>query len=469
MSILLQLFKALMPRRRARRSTMATSSDESTRGVSNWTDAAAASPDPKRMGDLLVGKRRMQEATASYQQAIELDPNDLSALVNLAVVYETMSRLEDAEAALKRVFAKMPSHPLALVTLAKLQRRRGDVKAAIGTIESAGPEMDLDVATEMSFELGRLYDQNDETDKAFEQFTRGNKLRRRMLGAANAAPFLYEVSTIAKFVATRDLRSFLPDTVLSSDRPPVFPIGFPRSGTTLLDIVLSSHSRIQGLEERPMVVAMMDYMNELPGGYPEALMTLDDADRTALQDTFYSVAEKEIGGARLRNGIVLDKNPLNIVRVPLILGAFPDARFILAIRHPCDVVLSCFMQYFSQNIALDSFLDLGTTVALYVKVMNLWRLMLERLPIRYHRIRYEDVVADLRREVGALLEFVGTQWEEGMERYYERAMLRRIDTPSYHQVTQPVYERSRYRRLRYRRHLQPFMRELEPFIEYFGY
>jgi tetratricopeptide (TPR) repeat protein len=440
----------------------------STSSVSG--DAPAAAPDPKRRADLLVGEARLQEAIASYQQALGLDPNDLSAMINLAVVYESLSRLDEADAMLKRVFEKAPSHPLALITRAKLLRRRGDLNAAVGTIESAGPEMDLDMAAEMSFELGRLYDQSDETEKAFEQFTRGNQLHRRILGGANTAPFLHEISVVTEFVATRDLKSALPSARASSERLPVFLVGFPRSGTTLLDNVLSSHSRIQGLEERPMVATMLAQVNELPGGYPDALMMLDDADRAWLRDTFYSVAEREIGGPRLRDGIVLDKNPLNIVRVPLILGAFPDARFILAMRHPCDVVLSCFMQYFSPNTAMDGFLELETTVALYVRVMRLWELMGERLPIRYHRIRYEDVVSDLRHEVSALLEFLGLEWEGGMERYHEHALRRgHINTPSYHQVTQPIYERSRYRWLRYQRHLQPYMKELEPFIERFGY
>jgi tetratricopeptide (TPR) repeat protein len=422
------------------------------------------------MGDVLVGEGRLQEAIASYQEALALDPDDVSAMVNLAVVYESMSRLDEAEATLRRVFEKTPSHPLALVTRAKLLRRKGDVKAAIAMLESADGESELDVATEMSFELGRLYDLDDAADKAFEQFTRGNRLHRSMLGTANTAPFLHEISVVTEFLARRDLKSALSAAGPSGEPPPVFLVGFPRSGTTLLDNVLSSHSRIQGLEERPTVTAVLDQANELPGGYPEALMTLDDAERASLRDTYYSVVERELGGCRLREGIILDKNPLNIVRIPLILGAFPDARFILAIRHPCDVVLSCFMQYFTPNMANQSFLDLETTVDLYVKVMRLWGLMLERLPTRYHRIRYEDVVVDLRREVGALLGFLGLQWEEAMERYYEHALRRgHINTPSYHQVTQPVYERSRYRWLRYRRHLQPYMKELEPFIEGFGY
>lgn len=436
--------------------------------------AARLQPDtayiPRELGNLLVEQARLDEAVAPYQDAMTRDPNDLSAMVNLAVVYETLSRLDEAEAVLKRVFEKTASHPLAVVTLAKLMRRRGEVKAAIGLFEAVATEPELNVATEMSFELGRLYDQIDEPEKAFEQFSRGNQLHRQMLGSANAAPFLYEVAVVTDFVGSRDLKSVLPTSSSSTYRSPVFLIGFPRSGTTLLENVLDTHSRIQALEERPMVTAMLDHANELPGGYPEALMTLDDSDRYALQDTYFDIAERELGGAGSLDGVVLDKYPLNIVRVPLILGAFPDARFILAIRHPCDVVLSCFMQYFSSNVAMDSFLALETTVALYVKVMTLWRLMIERLPIPYHRIRYEDVVVDMRREVGAVLEFMGLQWEETMEDYREHARLRgRINTPSYHQVTQSIYQRSSYRWLRYRRHLEPYMHELAPFIEYFGY
>jgi len=424
----------------------------------------------RELGNLLVERGRLDEAIASYENAVARDPADLVAMVNLAVVYESMSRLEDAEATLRKVFEKTPSEPLAVVTLAKLMRRRGEVKAAIKLFESVNMDTELNIAAEMSFELGRLYDQNDEPEKAFEQFSRGNQLHRRMLGTARENRFLDEIAVVARFLESRDLKSVLPAPESSSGQSPVFLIGFPRSGTTLLENVFDSHSRIQGLEERPMVEAMLDHVNSLTGGYPEAMMELDPADRAALRRTYYSVAERELAGARNHDCILLDKYPLNIVRVPLILSAFPDARFILAVRHPCDVVLSCFMQYFSSNIAMQNFLELETTAALYVKVMSVWRRMLERLPVQYRRIRYEDMVVDMPGEVGAVLEFMGLQWEETMGRFHEHARLRgRINTPSYHQVTQPIYNRASYRWLRYRRHLEPYLSELKPFIEYFGY
>lgn len=424
----------------------------------------------REMGNLLVERGRLDEAIASYEHAVTRDPTDLLAMVNLAVVYESISRLEDAEATLNQVLEKTPSDPLAVVTLAKVMRRRGEVKAAIKLFETVNMNPELNVAAEMSFELGRLYDQDDEPEKAFEQFSRGNQLHRRMLGTTREGHFLHEIAVVAKFLESRDLRSVLPASESSSGQSPVFLVGFPRSGTTLLENVFDSHSRIQGLEERPMVTAMLDHVNQLTGGYPEALMGLDPAGRDALRMTYYNVAETELGGARNRDCILLDKFPLNIVRVPLILSAFPDARFILAVRHPCDVVLSCFMQYFSPNIAMHHFLELETTAALYVKVMSVWRRMLERLPIQYRRVRYEDMVVDMRSEIGAALEFIGLQWEETMRRYHEHARLRgRINTPSYHQVTQPIYSRSSYRWLRYRRHFEPYMDELKPFIEYFGY
>ena len=424
----------------------------------------------REMGNLLVGQGRLDEAIASYQLAVAHDPADLVAMVNLAVVYESLSRLEDAEAALQRVFDRTSSDPLAVVTWAKVLRRRGEVHAAIALLESVSTGPKLDVATEMHFELGRLYDQGDQPEKAFEQFTRGNQLHRQMLGTTREGRFLHEISVVAQFVETRDLKSALPATDSLAERSPVFLVGFPRSGTTLLENVFDSHSRIQGLDERPMVTAMLDQANRLPGRYPEALLGLDAAGRAALRKAYFDVADAELRGTRDRAGILLDKYPLNMVRVPLILGAFPDARFILAVRHPCDAVLSCFMQYFSSNIAMHSFLELGTTVDLYVKVMDLWRRMLERLPIRYHRIRYEDLVADARREVGAVLEFMGLEWEEKMGRHHEHAQQRgRISTPSYHQVTQPIYSRASYRWLRYRRHLEPHLERLQPYIEYFGY
>jgi Sulfotransferase family len=154
----------------------------------------------------------------------------------------------------------------------------------------------------------------------------------------------------------------------------------------------------------------------------------------------------------------------------LIWRVFPDAKFILAVRHPCDVCLSCFMQNFALNQAMATFYSLESTAALYAKVMGLWQQYVQKLPIRYHRIRYEDLVSNFEHETRRLLDFLEVGWDDAVLQHTEHARKRgTISTPSYHQVTQPIYQHAKYRWKRYAKQLESVMETLQPYIEYFGY
>ena len=154
--------------------------------------------------------------------------------------------------------------------------------------------------------------------------------------------------------------------------------------------------------------------------------------------------------------------PLNTVEVPLIWRLFPNAKCILAIRHPCDATFSCFMQNFVINNAMSTFFTLEKTAAAYAGVMSLWQEYIAVLPVDYHRIRYEDLVADQDGESRRLLDFLGLEWDEKVMHHDEHARTRHISTPSYHQVTQPIYKHAKYRWKRYEQYLKPVLPVLHP-------
>jgi hypothetical protein len=167
---------------------------------------------------------------------------------------------------------------------------------------------------------------------------------------------------------------------------------------------------------------------------------------------------------------LIDKLPLNIVNVPLLWRLFPQARFILAIRHPCDVCLSCLMQNFAANAAMASFFTLEYTVRAYTTVMGAWRHYANLLPLHYHQIRYEDLTANVAEETKRLLDFLGLPWDDAVLDHATHARRKgAINTPSYHQVTRPIYQDAKYRWLRYRRFMEPALPALQPFINDFGY
>jgi hypothetical protein len=168
--------------------------------------------------------------------------------------------------------------------------------------------------------------------------------------------------------------------------------------------------------------------------------------------------------------LLVDKLPLNLAVVPIILRIFPGAKFILAIRHPCDTTLSCLMQNFAANEAMACFYTLEDAVNTYVTVMTQWQKFVNTIPVNYHRIRYEDLIVDLEGCCRGLLAFLGLDWNPSVLNHVEHAKSRpAINTPSYHQVTQPIYSHARYRWRRYEREFAEQLPKLKPFIDCFGY
>jgi len=264
------------------------------------------------------------------------------------------------------------------------------------------------------------------------------------------------------------LRQCKPIDALPACASPAFLVGFPRSGTTLLNQVLDTHSAIQTLEEKPPASKIMDAVRSMPRGYPHALPDFDALDVAYLREAYFRSAVEH--GATDPSKLVVDKFPLHITMVDLLHRVFPEARFLFALRHPCDVVLSCFMQNFRLNEAMASLCTLADAVALYTRTMDLWELYRTQLPLTVHTIRYEDVVDDFEGQVRTLCDFLGVPWEDSLRQFSARALDRgRINTPSYAQVSKPIYREARFRWERYREHLEPYLPTLQPYIERFGY
>ncbi|HSO42372.1 MAG TPA: sulfotransferase [Rhodospirillales bacterium] len=205
----------------------------------------------------------------------------------------------------------------------------------------------------------------------------------------------------------------------------------------------------------------------MPGGYPEALATLDAFDIEQLRRLYFHESARYVNppaGVRL-----VDKMPLNTIDAGLIARLFPRAKLLLALRHPCDVVLSGFMQAFRPNPAMVQFETLETSAAFYAQVMDLWRQYERVLPLAVHRIRYEDLIADFEGETRRMLAFLGLPWDEAVLAYAERAKTKAIATPSYHQVVQPIYARSVGRWRNYRAAFTDVLPILGPSLAAFGY
>lgn len=244
-------------------------------------------------------------------------------------------------------------------------------------------------------------------------------------------------------------------------RDPVFLVGFPRSGTTLLDTMLMGLPDLCVLEERPIMA--------------EILRMLGNADLAALTPQQCGQLREAYFDSARRNGWdgtrwLVDKHPLNMARAVQIHRMFPNARFIMAERHPADVVLSCFMANFTLNYAMRSFTDLHEAAHTYDAVFRAWHRAGELFPIASHAVRYERLVEDPRAELQPLVTWLGLDWNDRLLAHEETAKERgRVKTASYAQIGEKLYTRASGRWLRYADQLAPVMPILAPWADRMGY
>lgn len=249
---------------------------------------------------------------------------------------------------------------------------------------------------------------------------------------------------------------------------PIFIVAFPRSGTTLLELTLDAHPELVSLDEQPLVQNALDDLLALGIRYPERLAdaTAEQLDR--VRDRYWERARARVAlapGQRL-----VDKNPLNMLRLPVIRRLWPNARILLAVRHPCDVLLSCYMQHFRAPEFALLCADLRTLAVGYRRTFDFWYRAVECLQPCVREVRYERFVADFEAEVRALASFLDVRWDDAMLAPGRRAADRGyISTPSYAQVVEPVSPRAVGRWRAYERQLAPAMPELRRYLERWGY
>ena len=167
--------------------------------------------------------------------------------------------------------------------------------------------------------------------------------------------------------------------------------------------------------------------------------------------------------------VYIDKLPLNLIEVPLIQQLFPNAKFILALRHPMDAILSCWMQNFKLNPAMANMVDLNRIVDFYCIAMEIFKICRTDFNLNVHEIRYEDLISNFQSETEDVLAFLNLKWESQMANYLDDALNERIRTPSYSQVIQPIYTDAQYRWVNYRKYLDQYLDKVQPWLTRYKY
>lgn len=412
---------------------------------------------------------RNEEAMQMAINAQRMAPDSVAPIALLAGMREKNGQIDEAEQLIRQGLARAPGDPLLRLTKAQLARRMKRNEEAVAILEKLAEEkLPAGMEGDVLVLLGQIQDQLGRPDVAFPLICRGKQRRQQATvltpdGGASYRSYLQKLG----MCATKALADSLAGAAIDESAP-VFLIGFPRSGTTLLDQILDAHPAIRVMEERPAMNRMLAALFESADNLAERLPCISPEEVDALKRIYYAEASKHV---ELQAGqILVDKLPLNLSAVPIIARIFPGARFILAIRHPCDTTLSCLMQNFAVNDAMACFHTLEDTVDTYVTVMSLWQKFVNTIPVNYHRIRYEDLIADPETNCRGLLSYLGLDWNPSVLDHVEHAKSRpAINTPSYHQVMQPIYSHARYRWRRYEKEFAQHLPKLQPFIDYFGY
>ncbi len=444
--------------------------------VASFHKSLAIRPDCAEVhNNLGVGLKelgKLDEAIASYHEALAIKPDFAEAHGNLCGVLETTNNTEALREAVNNALQTCSGDPIIALREAELLKRDGDFEAAQAVLEATDEKIaDARFLAAREGLLGELCDRQGDAEAAYNYFREANRQYRDTPEAKliDGKKYLGRIDILEKRF-TADWIAGWRRLESDNDRSdPVFLVGFPRSGTTLLDTILRSHPAISVVEEQPIVEKTQKALERLPGGYPDGLAELEPAQLATLRQIYFAELDEHLEPED-SSAIVVDKLPLNIIHAGLIHRIFPKARFVFAQRHPCDCVLSCFMQKFRINEAMANFLDLEDAARMYDKVMTLWQQYQTVLPLEAHTVRYESLIEAFDETLTPLFDFLGVDWDDNVRNYTETAHRRgRIVTPSYNQVTQPLYTRARGRWERYREHMRPVLPTLLPWARRYGY
>ena len=445
------------------------------------------------LGNALKDSGDKAGAIGAYREAIRHDPNYAEPRANLGAIYFESGKMAEAEAAFNDALAQDAANPLAhnglgVVLLAtgrteesaaafrRAVALKPDYAEAYYNLTSAGPgamgeaevtalEATLASGTlvgadryRLHFALGETLDGRGMAKKAFAHFVKANHLRRQELTDLGRS---YKAQVNERMVDNL-IRSFSADffagapTSGEPSEKPVFIVGMPRSGTTLVEQIAASHPAVVGLGEAETIepiIAQMAKEARTSKSFPDCLAELDAAGAAKLAKVFLDRFEPSAGDAER----IIDKTPFNFHFLGMIALLFPKARIIHCRRDPRDTGLSCYIQNFRAALPWTTDLaEIGQYWRAYDRLMTHWRSV---LPIAMIDVVYEDLVADQEAQSRRLIDFLGLDWDDACLDFHRTKRV--VRTASSAQVRRPLYASSVGRWQAYAAKLQPLIDALE--------
>lgn len=424
---------------------------------------------------LLMNLGELRSAGRAAEQALRDPRPDAESVLRIIQVLERTNRVTEARAFLEELKSNAVSESLGTdlqLVEARLADREGRAEEArehyLALLENT-PESHL--RHYHLFPLAKVLDKLGRFDEAFSALEEAHRSQLAYLKRTvpDATPRQGPPLRIVDFGCdAADVAAWDHEGAPPMEESPVFIVGFPRSGTTLLEQTLDAHPSLCSMDETRFLHEVIDRMVDDGVGYPAKLASVSRTLREELRQMYWNRVRRKVEvapGQRL-----VDKNPMNLLALPAIGRLFPNSRILVAVRHPCDVILSCYMQHFRAPEFTMLCRDLPSLAAGYRRAFDFWYREAAILRPSVREVRYETLVNDFESQVRAIADFLGLPWNDAMLEPGEHARRKGfISTPSYSQVIQPVGSGSVGRWRSYEKHFGQVIPEIRPFLDRWGY
>lgn len=431
-------------------------------------------------GNSLLALGAIADAEASFQRALDLDAGQGVALAGLARIAGSRGAHREAREKAEKALAVLPGFPDAVMSLAaaelgERQVNRAEIRLRALLTDARLAPLERAYATGL---LGDVLDAKSIPEEAFAAYASCNEQLQRIYaghfsGGPNALEYARALTHYFERVPPRDAAaeySSSPVDSLSAGSPGpaghVFLLGFPRSGTTLLEVVLEGHPDVVSLEESELLI---DSVREFMRGPSDLdrLMRADPKSLEPLRSAYWRLVAD--AGMSVDGKVFVDKHPLNTLKLPLIARLFPQAKILFACRDPRDVVLSCFRHRFQMSAPIYELLSLQGAARYYDAVMALAVSLTTAFKLNMCLVRHEDVVTEFSREMKRICAYLNLEWVPSMGDFALRTQKRAVLTPSTAQLVRGLNTEGLGQWRRYRTELLPVLPLLDPWVKRFYY
>jgi tetratricopeptide (TPR) repeat protein len=427
------------------------------------------------VGQQYQGLRQLNQAKECFEKAVTANPGSVDARIVLAVWFEKERRLAEAWEQIEECLRRHPKDDQARYFRAFLlhrEKKDTEAEAALRDLIRDDPQYPY-VKYASRHLLGVVLDQLGNYREAI-QYLLEAKAQVRTITDTSALERAYDKTDAVRRESLAGLTAAMIQNWRSEEPASneayqtAFLGGHPRSGTTLIEQILDANPEALAFDEPVSFSQEISGRIDLGKNPAQALDSLPRARRAEMRHRYVKSLLRE-APPEINARVLLDKNPSPTMSLNLWLRVFPELKVIIALRDPRDVVISCFFLNVTLNATNVNFLSLERTVKHYADLMDAWLRLRELGGFDWIETRYEDVVANMEREGRKATEFLGLSWHPKQERFYEGARQRVLYAPTYHDVTQPVYNRAVNRWQRYAEFLEHVLRSLAPYCEKLGY